>query len=493
MRAFPDFVEPPAADDLLDCRKFYINGEWVNAATGNEFQVVNPATETPIATISLSAQEDVDKAVAAAKRAFEYYSESSVDDRLRLLRRVADVYQSRMTVIAKTISAEMGAPISLARSAQAPAGLAHFSTAVQVLEDFKFEELEGTTLLRKEPIGVCGLITPWNWPMNQICCKVAPALAAGCTMVLKPSEIAPLSALMFAQILHDAGVPKGVFNLVNGSGTVGTAVSCHPGISMISFTGSVATGVQVATMAAPGVKRVTQELGGKSANLILDDADLESMVRLGVQACFRNTGQSCNAPSRLLVPRSKMKEATEIACQTATSTMVGDPCAEDTTLGPLAGQAQFDKVQRAIAGAIEEGATLIAGGLGRPAGITRGYFVRPTIFSPVDNTMRVAREEIFGPVLCVIPYDSDEDAIRIANDSPYGLSGYVSSRDMDRARQVAKRIRAGNIHLNYARLDFAACFGGYKQSGNGREWGKAGLEEFLELKAIFGYSEPVAA
>ena len=490
MRALPNVVESVAGDGLLDCRSFYINGEWIRPAAANDFQVVNPANETPIATISLGAQADVDKAVAAAQKAFESYSESSVAERLRLLQRIKDVYQSRMTVLAKTICSEMGAPISLARSAQAPAGLAHFSTAVKVLEDFRFEELRGSTLLRKEPIGVCGLITPWNWPMNQIACKVAPALAAGCTMVLKPSEMAPLSAFLFAQILDDAGVPKGVFNLVNGPGfTVGSALASHPGVAMVSFTGSVTAGIAVATVAAPSVKRVTQELGGKSANLILDDVDLESAVRQGVQACFRNSGQSCNAPTRMLVPRRKMKEAANIAEQATQSIKVGDPFTEETELGPLVSQAQFNKVQRSIANGIKEGAILIAGGLGRPAGITRGYFVRPTVFSDVRNEMSMAQEEIFGPVLCIIPYEDDEDAIRIANDSPYGLSGYVASGDIERARRVAKRIRSGNIHMNYARVDFAACFGGYKQSGNGREWGEAGLNEFLELKAILGYSD----
>lgn len=490
MSALPNFLESATGDGLPDYRNFYINGEWIRPATANDFHVVNPANERSIATFSLGSRADVDKAVAAAKKAFESYSASSVADRLRLLRRVTEVYQSRITVIAKTICAEMGAPITLSRSAQAPAGLAHFSTAVNVLENFRFEELKGSTLIRKEPIGVCGLITPWNWPMNQIACKVAPSLAAGCTMVLKPSEMAPLSAFVFAQILHDAGVPKGVFNLVNGRGfTVGSAIASHSDISMVSFTGSVTAGIAVATTAAPSVKRVTQELGGKSANLILDDVDLESAVRQGVQACFRNSGQSCNAPTRMLIPRGKMKEAANIAEQASQSIKVGDPLAEETEVGPLVSQAQFNKVQRSIANGLKEGATLVAGGLGRPPGITIGYFVRPTVFSDVRNEMSIAQEEIFGPVLCIIPYEDEEDAIRIANDSPYGLSGYVASADTERARRVAKRIRTGNIHMNYAKVDFAACFGGYKQSGNGREWGEAGLNEFLELKAIFGYSD----
>jgi len=336
---------------------------------------------------------------------------------------------------------------------------------------------------------VCGLITPWNWPMNQVVCKVAPALAAGCTMVLKPSELAPLSAHLFAEILHDAGVPAGVFNLVNGDGpTVGAAISSHPDIAMVSFTGSTRAGVAIAVAAAPTVKRVTQELGGKSANIILDDADFENAVKQGVQECFRNTGQSCNAPTRMLVPRSRMAEVVAAAKQSAEATKVGDPLAEGTAVGPLANQSQFDKVQRLIHQGIEEGARLITGGPGRPESLPKGYFVKPTIFADVRNDMTVAREEIFGPVLCIIPYEDEEDAIRIANDTPYGLSGFVTSGSPERAGRVARRIRSGNVHINGARVDFGGCFGGYKQSGNGREWGEAGLEEFLELKAIFGYA-----
>jgi aldehyde dehydrogenase (NAD+) len=474
---------------MKDCRHFYIDGKWVSPAKPSDFIVLNPATEQPIATISLGSAADVEKAVGAAKRAFESYSETTVDERVALLKRIIEVYRSKLSEMAETISLEMGAPLSLSRAAQAPAGLAHFSEIVRVLSHFRFEELKGSTLMRKEPIGVCGLITPWNWPMNQIACKVAPALAAGCTMVLKPSEIAPLSAYLFAQILDEAGLPHGIFNLVNGDGpTVGSAISSHPDVAMVSFTGSTRAGVAVASAAAPTVKRVAQELGGKSANIILDDADLENAVKEGVQACFRNTGQSCNAPTRLLVPRPKMSEAAEAAKLAVDATRVGDPFAEGTNLGPLASQAQFDKVQRMIDEGIEEGAKLIAGGLGRPDGVNKGYFVKPTVFSDVCNDMTIAREEIFGPVLCIIPYDDEDDAVRIANDTPYGLSGYVTSGDTDRARRVAKRIRSGNVHINGARIDFGGCFGGYKQSGNGREWGEAGLEEFLELKAVFGYA-----
>jgi aldehyde dehydrogenase (NAD+) len=383
----------------------------------------------------------------------------------------------------------MGCPISLSRAAQVPAGLGHLSEIVKVLGQFKFEELKGSTLMRKEPIGVCGLITPWNWPMNQIAAKVAPALAAGCTVVLKPSEVAPLSAYLFAQILDQANLPPGVFNLVNGDGpTVGSAISSHPDVAMVSFTGSTRAGVAMALAAAPTVKRVTQELGGKSAQIILDDADLESAVKEGAQACFRNTGQSCNAPTRMLVSRSKMAQAIVAAKQAAEATKVGDPFAEGTGIGPLASKVQFEKVQRLIKQGIEEGAKLIAGGLGVPEGIHKGYYVKPTVFADVNNDMTIAREEIFGPVLCMIPYEDEDEAVRIANDTLYGLSGFVTSGDIERARRIAKRIRSGNVHINHARIDFGGCFGGYKQSGNGREWGEAGLEEFLELKAIFGYA-----
>jgi len=474
---------------MKDCRQFYIGGKWVGPTVAHDFQVINPANEGPIATISLGTAADVDNAVAAAKTAFESYSETTPDDRLALFQRIIDVYLSKSDEMAETISREMGAPLSLSLAAQVPAGLGHLSEIMKVLRHFKFEELMGSTLMRKEPIGVCGLITPWNWPMNQIVCKVAPALAAGCTMVLKPSEIAPLSAYLFTQILHEAGVPPGVFNMVNGDGpTVGAAISRHPDVAMVSFTGSTGAGVAVASAAAVTVKRVTQELGGKSANIILDDADLENAVKQGVQTCFRNTGQSCNAPTRMLVPRSRMAEAVHAAKQAAEATKVGDPFTEGTSVGPLASRVQFEKVQHLINKGMEEGATLVTGGPGRPEGISQGFFVKPTVFAAVRNDMTIAREEIFGPVLCIIPYEDEDDAVRIANDTPYGLSGYVTSREIERAHRVAKKIRAGNVHINGARLDFGGCFGGYNQSGNGREWGEAGLEEFLELKAIFGYA-----
>ena len=478
---------------MQECRHFYIDGQWVEPVRAHDGAVINPATEEAIATISLGEAADVDRAVAAAKRAFASYSLTSTEERLALLRRLTEVYRAKMNDMADTISREMGAPSTLARKSQAPAGLAHLMETVKVLDSFEFEQVKGTTLLRKEPIGVCGLITPWNWPMNQIVCKVAPALAAGCTMVLKPSEIAPLSACLFAQIVHEAGVPRGVFNLVNGDGpTVGAAIASHPDVAMVSFTGSTRAGIAVALAGAPTVKRVTQELGGKSANIILEDADLASAVTQGVQECFRNSGQSCNAPTRMLVPRSRMAEAEQAARTAAAAIEVGDPFAEaaagTTYLGPLVSKAQFDKVQKLILRGIAEGAKLVAGGPGRPAGLSRGYFVKPTVFAEVTNDMEIAQEEIFGPVLCILPYDDEEDAVRIANDTPYGLSGFVTSGDCERARRVARRIRSGNVHINGARVDFAGSFGGYKQSGNGREWGEAGLEEFLELKSIFGYA-----
>jgi len=473
---------------MKNCRQFYINGQWVDPLVVRDLAVINPATEEPIATISLGDSADVDRAVAAAKRAFESYSETTPADRLQILNRIIAIYQKKIEEMADTISQEMGSPVGLSRGAQAPAGLAHLNEIVKVMGQFKFEDLKGTTLMRKEPIGICGLITPWNWPMNQIVCKVAPALAAGCTMILKPSELAPLSAYLFAQIIHEADVPPGVFNLVNGDGpTVGSAIASHPDVAMVSFTGSTRAGIAVASAAAPTVKRVTQELGGKSANIILEDADLADAVREGVQACFRNSGQSCNAPTRMLVPRSKMSEAVNAAELAAKATSVGDPFADRTHIGPLVSKAQFEKVQRLIGEGIEEGAMLVVGGIGRPDGLTKGYFVKPTVFAYVRNDMTIAREEIFGPVLCIIAYENEDDAVRIANDTPYGLSGFVTAGDIEHARRVAKRIRAGNVHINGARVDFGGCFGGYKQSGNGREWGEAGLEEFLELKAIFGY------
>jgi aldehyde dehydrogenase (NAD+) len=382
----------------------------------------------------------------------------------------------------------MGAPWGLARDSQAASGPQHIKAAIRALKDYPFEERNRTTLVIKEPIGVCGLITPWNWPMNQVAVKVAPALAAGCTMVLKPSEIAPFDAMIFAEILDAAGVPAGVFNLVNGDGPgVGTALSKHPDVDMVSFTGSTRAGVLVAQNAAPTVKRVAQELGGKSANILLDDADFEKAVKRGAGDVFENTGQSCDAPSRMLVPKSRMDEAAAAAASVAEATVVGDPRDEKTEVGPLVSDLQWNKVQDLIQKGIDEGATLAAGGTGKPDGIEKGYFARPTVFANVSNDMTIAREEIFGPVLSIIPYEDEDEAVRIANDTPYGLSGYVSSSDLDRARKVAARMRTGMVHINGAWADSASPFGGYKQSGNGREWGAHGIDEFLEVKSIYGY------
>jgi aldehyde dehydrogenase (NAD+) len=385
---------------------------------------------------------------------------------------------------------EMGAPWGLARNAQAASGPQHIKAAIRALKNYEFEERNRTTLIVKEPIGVCGLITPWNWPMNQIAVKVAPALAAGCTMVLKPSEIAPFDAMIFAEILDSAGVPAGVFNLVNGDGPgVGTALSQHPDVDMMSFTGSTRAGVLVAQNAAPTVKRVAQELGGKSANIVLDDADFDKAVKSGAGDVFENTGQSCDAPSRMLVPKDRMDEAAALAASVAEATVVGDPRDEKTEVGPLVSDVQWNKVQALIQEGIDEGATLAAGGTGKPEGIDVGYFVRPTVFANVSNDMTIAREEIFGPVLSIIPYDDEDEAVRIANDTPYGLSGYVSSSNLERARKIAARMRTGMVHINGAYLDSAAPFGGYKQSGNGREWGAHGMDEFLEVKSIYGYED----
>ena len=474
---------------MREYKQFYINGEWVEPTSPNNFDVLNPATEEVCATISLGNETDVDKAVAAAKAAFETFSQTSVEERIALLERIAEVYQSRIADMAEAIRLEMGAPISLASTAQAYAGLGHIMEAAKVLKTFAFDEQLGDHRVVKEPIGVCGLITPWNWPVNQVSCKVAPALAVGCTMVLKPSEVAPLSSYLYAEILHEAGVPAGVFNLVNGDGpTVGTALSVHPDVDMMSFTGSTRAGSLVAQNAAPTVKRVTQELGGKSPNIILEDADLGAAVTRGVLHMYHNTGQSCNAPSRMLVPRAKLAEAEAIAAKvTADMVVIGDTTEEATTMGPVVSKVQWDKIQGLISKGIDEGAKLVCGGLGLPDGIERGYYVKPTVFSEANNDMTVAREEIFGPVLVMIPYDTEEEAIRIANDTPYGLAGYVQSEDIERARKVASRIRAGNIHINGASGGTDVPFGGFKQSGNGREWGAHGFTDYLEIKAIEGY------
>jgi aldehyde dehydrogenase (NAD+) len=470
------------------CEQFYIDGTWVDPVEKRTLEVINPATEQPIATVSLGSAADVDKAVAAARRAFETYSLTTREERLALLGRVIEGVQGRYAEIADAISAEMGAPKTLAHKAQAAMLIAHFGTAIEVLKNFEFEEDIGKTRVFREPIGVCAFITPWNWPANQIACKVAPALATGCTMVLKPSEIAPLDAYILAQVLHEAGVPKGVFNLVNGDGPgVGSALSAHPGVDMVSFTGSTRAGVQVAKNAADTVKRVCQELGGKSANILLDDADFQKAVTRDVIGCFSNSGQSCNAPTRMLVPAARMGEVIEIARAAAAKVKVGAPDGEGTGMGPVVSKLQFDKIQRLIQAGIDEGATLVCGGAGKPEGLETGYYVKPTVFANVRNDMTIAREEIFGPVLSILPYQDEADAVRIANDTVYGLSGYVTSANIERARGVAARLRTGMVHLNGSSVDLAAPFGGYKQSGNGREWGAHGFHDFLETKAVMGY------
>ena len=475
---------------MRENRQFYMNGEWVDPVSPNSFDVINPATEEVCGHISMGSEADVDKAVAAAKAAFETFSRTSTQERIELLESCIAVYKKYYLDIADAIREEMGAPHTLATTAQAYTGQGHLEEALRVLRTFEFEEDLGEHRIFKEPIGVCGLITPWNWPINQISCKVAPALAVGCTMVLKPSEVAPLSAYLFAQVMHEAGVPAGVFNMVNGDGpVVGTALSKHSDVSMMSFTGSTRAGSLVAQNAAPTVKRVTQELGGKSPNIILDDADLETAVAGGVRHMYTNTGQSCNAPSRMLVPAAKLAEAEAIAAKVTESVVVGDPTAETTTMGPVVSEVQFNKIQGLIEQGIKEGAKVVIGGLGRPEGLDKGYFVRPTIFSQANNEMTVAREEIFGPVLTMIPYDTEEEAIRIANDTPYGLAGYVQSGDLDHAREVASRIRAGNVHINGASGGFNVPFGGFKQSGNGREWGSHGFTDFLEIKAVEGFGK----
>jgi aldehyde dehydrogenase (NAD+) len=473
---------------MREYTQFYINGEWVDPATANQLDVINPANEEVCAHISMGSEEDVNRAVSAARTAFGSYSRTTVAERIELLESCAEVYQKYYNDIADAIREEMGAPQSLAAGAQAFTGLGHLQEAAKILKTFSFEEdIDGSRIF-KEPIGVCGLITPWNWPVNQIGCKVAPALAVGCTMVLKPSEVAPLSAYLWTQIMHEAGVPAGVFNMINGDGPiVGTALSKHPEVDMMSFTGSTRAGTLVAQNAAPTVKRVAQELGGKSPNIILQDVDLEAAVTSGVMQMYNNTGQSCNAPSRMLVPAGQLAEAEAIAAKATESVVVGDPSAEGTTMGPVVSEVQFNKIQGLIQTGIDEGAKLVTGGVGLPDGIDKGYFIKPTVFSGVNNDMTIAREEIFGPVLTMIPYETEDEAIRVANDTPYGLAGYVQGNNLEQTRAVSSRIRAGNIHINGADGSFGVPFGGYKQSGNGREWGAHGFTDFLEIKAVGGF------
>jgi aldehyde dehydrogenase (NAD+) len=472
---------------IYDNRQFYIQGAWVDPVEPKEFKVINPATEAVAGTISMGSAQDVDRAVAAARRAFDSYSRTTPAERLAMLERVLAAYNAHYDEIALAISTEMGAPITLARGSQTRIGVGHIQAMIDVLKTFKFEELRGNVRLVQEPVGVCALITPWNWPMNQVAAKVVPALAAGCTMVLKPSEYSPFSAILWAQVMHEAGVPAGVFNLVNGDGIgVGAPLASHREVDMVSFTGSTRAGTEVARSAAASVKRVHQELGGKSPNILLDDADFERAVKQSVLHVFQNSGQSCNAPTRMLVPAAKLAEVEAIAKRVAETVVVGDPTSERTAVGPVVSKLQYDRVESYIAKGIAEGASVVTGGAGRPAGLDVGYYVKPTIFSNVNNAMTIAREEIFGPVLCILPYQSEEEAIRIANDTPYGLAAYVWSQDSVRARRVGNSIRAGQVALNGASGDMKTPFGGFKMSGNGREYGEFGLRDFLEVKAVIG-------
>ncbi|MGV1795242.1 aldehyde dehydrogenase family protein [Rhizobium sp. A37_96] len=476
---------------MLDFRKFFIDGKWVAPIVDQTAIVTNPATEEGFAEISLGSAADVDNAVAAARRAFPAWRETTIDERIAIIGKIADIYEDRLEEIGRAISQEMGAPIRMAVNSQAEAGLYHTRAFLKLLETFQFERpfeaaMEDQRIIL-EPIGVCGLITPWNWPMNQLALKVIPALAAGCTMVLKPSEIAPVSSMIFADIMEAADVPAGVFNLVNGEGhIVGDALSAHPDVDMMSLTGSTRAGTAVTKRSAETIKRVSLELGGKSPMIIFADADINGAVKRGVEGCFDNTGQSCNAPTRMLVERSVYKDAVLLAAKLANETRVDQPDRDGDHLGPLASSVQYERVQAMILAGIDEGARLVAGGSGRPAGLDRGCFVRPTVFADVDPAMRIAREEIFGPVLAIIPFDHEEEAVRIANDSPFGLAAYVETLDLAKARRIGRQLRAGMVQLNGTRKPPGSPFGGYKQSGNGREGGKWGLEEFLEVKLMSG-------
>jgi aldehyde dehydrogenase (NAD+) len=470
-----------------DNRQFYIDGAWVDPIEPKELKVINPATEEVAGVISMGSSKDVDRAVMAARRAFDSFSRTAPAERLALLERMLAAYNAHYDEIAQAISTEMGAPITLSKTSQTGIGVGHISAMIDVLKSFKFEEMRGTVRLVQEPVGVCALITPWNWPMNQVAAKVVPALAAGCTMVLKPSEYSPFSAIIWAKVMHEAGVPAGVFNLINGDGTgVGAPLSSHRDVDMVSFTGSTRAGSEVARNAAASVKRVHQELGGKSPNVLLDDADFERAVTKSVLHVFQNSGQSCNAPTRMLVPAAKLADVEAIAKRVAESVVTGDPTSEKTNLGPVVSKLQFERVEGYIAKGIAEGAKVVIGGSGRPDGLTKGYFVKPTIFSNVRNDMTIAREEIFGPVLCILPYDSEEQAVQIANDTPYGLAAYVWSKDNLHARRIGGQIRAGQVTLNGASGNMNTPFGGFKMSGNGREWGEFGLRDFLEVKAVIG-------
>jgi aldehyde dehydrogenase (NAD+) len=476
---------------------FFIDGKWVAPIKANDFPVINPANETEYATISLGSEADVNAAVAAAKRAFPSWSNTPHAERVAKVEKLAEIYQERIEEMAEAISKEMGAPKNIASSQQAAAGLGHIKAFIRALKEFTFEhplnEKFQTEYIIHEPIGVCGLITPWNWPMNQVTLKVVPAVGVGCTVVLKPSEIAPMSSLLFAEFMEQAGFPAGVFNLVNGDGpTVGEAMSRHPDIDMMSFTGSTRAGVAVTKAAADTVKRVALELGGKGPNLVFADTDVAKAVKRGVLHMFNNSGQSCNAPSRMMVEKSAYAEAVATAKSVAEAQEVGDPSQEGRQIGPVVSEAQFNKIQGLIEAGIKEGATLLAGGLGRPDGLNRGYYVKPTVFADVTNDMTIAKEEIFGPVLSIMSFDSEEEAVKIANDTPYGLTSYVQTGDPERAKRLARQLRAGMIQLNGAGRAPGSPFGGYKQSGNGREGGIYGLMEFLEVKAVAGWPAEAA-
>ncbi|MFL7960696.1 aldehyde dehydrogenase family protein [Pseudomonas kielensis] len=477
--------------DPQTAQLFYINGGWSAPASPASLPVVNPATEEVVAQVASGSAEDVDRAVAAARAAFAGWSATSAAVRARVLGKLHELILERKEDFAQAISLEMGAAIGSARAMQVPLAAEHVRVARDLLSTYRFQTVENGTAIQREPIGVCGLITPWNWPLYQITAKVAAALAAGCTVVLKPSELSPLSALLFAQVVHEAGLPPGVFNLVNGSGhVVGAAMAAHPDIDMISITGSNRAGALVAQAAAPTAKRVGQELGGKSPNILLPDADFAKAVPLGVMAALRNVGQSCSAPTRMIVPKDRLAEVEALAVATANGIIVGDPRSPETVLGPIANEAQFNRVQAMIEAGLQEGAKLLCGGLGRVPGFEKGFYTRPTVFSEVDNAMRIAQEEIFGPVLCIIAYETIDEAVAIANDTIYGLGAHVQSQDIELARAVAARIRAGQVLLNYPAWNPMAPFGGYKRSGNGREYGVFGLEEYLETKAIVGFGEP---
>lgn len=472
---------------VMNYNKFFINGKWVEPNSKDTLPVINPANEEVICDISLGNKFDLDNAVNSARKAFISYSKSSKEDRISILDRIISSYKKRMDELSKAITIEMGAPKTLSEKAQVPSGLGHFMKAKKILENFSFEKEVNSSIVLKEPVGVCGLITPWNWPLNQIACKVAPALAAGCTMILKPSEEAPLSAIILAEIIEESKLPEGVFNLINGNGSeLGVSMSKHPGIDMMSFTGSTRAGISVAKNSADTVKRVTQELGGKSANIILDDVDFTKTVAKGIFHCMNNTGQSCNAPTRMLIPADKMDEAINISKETVLKLKVGDPQDESISVGPVVNKTQFLKIKEYISKGVEEGATLVTGGEDNIKENEKGYFINPTIFANVTKDMTIFKEEIFGPVLSIISYDSEEEAIDIANDSMYGLSGYIASNNTDKAKQFASKLRTGMVHINYAPVDQSLPFGGYKMSGNGREWGEYGIEDFLETKAIIG-------